>query len=372
MSQEPRTSTLWWAIPSISLIVLAILAMLGGGGRERSSLPPPDSTYDASPNGGRAVFLMLQGLNYKVAQSRRVGAGKVRWILFPNSSNTNTDADDESETFGRKRRRRSSRAEDIDALNRWINDGGIVVLVDTSRDFAKLLELPVTAASSMEDIDNRANRSWPETDSQPAASIFKRGRGEVWIVHNADMFRNENIRKKQNALTICKLADVTSHDGAERIYFDEFFHGMRDRPGPLELLLQPPALWVTLEALLVLGILLWRHFPRFGPLIELGVVRRRSKEEFLEAMASLLQRKGAYTDAYRTVRVALILDLEQALSLPALTPIETLVSQAIRRRAGLDRDKTIAILSRTTPPPRADGFLRAIGELENIRREFFS
>src|SRR5262249_31440706 len=120
--------------------------------------------------------------------------------------------------------------------------------------------------------------------------------------------------------------------------------------------------------------------------------RRRSKEEYLDALANLLERKRAYTDAAETVRHALVRDLEQFLGLPAGTPIETLAAQVARSRESLgwssgfsrslegskDRLKPelqpTPLLRALTADFRhltAEGFLRTLHELEAIRHDFF-
>jgi len=387
MGERPNTNVLWWAVPAATVLLLALLAMFGVG--EPPARPVPSSTYDASGDGIRAVYLLLDGLGYEVAQSRRLTAGRVRWLLFPQAPHAESTNDD-GEIFKTKSGRRSSR-DDAAVLERWVRDGGTLLLADESGQFAQLLGMRVATSAETETAPviqdsqqrmtlapgptqikplDRADRTWPER-SEPVVSVFKRGRGEIWVVRHPEIFRNERLRDADNALAVARLAEVMSHHSAERIYFDEFFHGMRERPGPVQLLLEPPARWVTLQGLAVLALVLWRFLPRFGPLREDPPARRRSKEEFLDAMAYLLIRKGAHIEAFRTVRDALIRDLGQALGLPATAPLDELAAQAVRRRPGLNEDRLARALRRKKPADGRDGFLTSIHELESLRREFF-
>jgi hypothetical protein len=386
MDDRQNTNVMWWAVPAATVLLLALLAMFGVG--DPPVRPTPRSTYDASGVGARAAYLLLDSLGYKVAQSRLLTDGSVRWVLFPQERHSESTREDE-EILKPKSGRRSAR-EDVAILERWVRDGGTLLLADEAGEFAGLLGIRVEAsfdAATTPVIQGprqpmklapgrtritpreRPDRTWPER-GEPLVSIFKRGRGEIWVVHCPEIFRNERIRDADNALAVTGLAEATSRH-SERIYFDEFFHGMRERLGPVQLLLQPPVRWVTLQGLAALALVLWRFLPRFGPLREAPPARRRSKEEFLDAMAYLLIRKGAHVEAFRTVRDALIRDIGQALGLPANTPPDELAAQAVRRRPGLNEDRLSRALGRKKPADGRDGFLTAIHELESLRREFF-
>jgi hypothetical protein len=146
---------------------------------------------------------------------------------------------------------------------------------------------------------------------------------------------------------------------------------MRDRPGVAQLLLQPPALWITLQGLLLAAVLLWHLAPRFGQISALPSARRRSKEEFLDAMASLLERKADYGEACRSARDELVRDIERELGLPANTPRDLLVEEAARRRS-IDREALRSALGGDSSAPLGNaGFVNTLNRLEAMRDEFF-
>src|SRR5262245_30064642 len=387
MDDQSPWKRLWWAGPAAVVLLLALVAMMGGG------RPPTDptvgSSYDASPSGIRAAYLLLDGLGYDVTASRRLGVGRVRWLLFPRTGFV------ASASPLRKRRSAgsdgmSTSAEgDVQALRRWVEDGGILLLADDGRQFAERLGVRVETFERPCDLQievagrkltvsggpidvvpvDRADRVWPPS-GEPLASIFQKGRGSVWVVHWPRFLLNEHLRAGDNAIVLCRLADAVAAQG-ERIYVDEFFHGLRERPGVLELLLEPPALWVTLQGLVVLGLILWRTLPPFGAVRGLPPVRRRSKEEFLDAMANLLAVKGAYREAHAVVRDALARDLTTTLGMPPATSPEVIAAEAARRRPGIDADRLARALGRTIPATDAGEFLRAVRELDALRHEFF-
>src|SRR5262249_62147547 len=101
------------------------------------------------------------------------------------------------------------------------------------------------------------------------------------------------------------------------------------------------------------ALLLWSAAPRFGPVRPTPPPARRSKEEFLDALAVLLRRKGDYADAYRTVRRDLRRRIEADLGLPADTPVEQTIRQAERRRGA--RPETLRALLTGSGPPGGAG-----------------
>src|SRR5262245_61992894 len=96
-------SRLWWAVPGVGLVLLAVVAMLFGGGPKSVDY---GTSYDASAGGFRAAFLLLEELKYPVERSRRPLGGEVRWVLFPTRTG----------------------AKDTAALEGWVSRGGIVLL----------------------------------------------------------------------------------------------------------------------------------------------------------------------------------------------------------------------------------------------------
>src|SRR5262249_55226492 len=157
--------------------------------------------------------------------------------------------------------------------------------------------------------------------------------GEIWLLNRPELFSNRQLPRGQNAVVLCRLATDVLQRQSGKLAFDEYFHGMQERPGVLELLLQPPTLWITLQGLLLLGLHLWRNVPRFGTLRSIPITRRRSKEEFLDAMAVLLERKGDYADAFATAWHDLTREMESALGLPAGRPAEEILREAERRQS---------------------------------------
>jgi hypothetical protein len=361
---NPAASRLWWMVPFAGLLMLCLLGLVIG--------PPPPAggtgnSYDASDVGFRALFLLLDELGYPVERSRRATSDTVRWVLLPVET----------------------REQEISRLDDWVRRGGIVLLALNGEEFARHLGMRLrirradavdSAPCTVPDVGrlalgrtvvewpNQVGRVWAKAGGEPLVTIYAHGNGEVWLLHRPDVFLNEYLRRADNGVLACRLAEAMLEGQSGKLAIDEYYHGLHERPGVLELLFQPPLTGFTVMSLVLTALLLWRFVPRFGALRVVPPTRRRSKEEFLDAMASLLERKGDYADAFRTVQRDLRHRLEADLGLPAGTPVEETVREAARRR-GLEAETLLRLLTAREPPgghgPAA--FLNALHQLESTR-----
>jgi hypothetical protein len=377
-------SRLWWLVPAVATLLLAIFGIVFGSGPEKVDY---GTSYDASPGGSRAAFLLLEELGYPVERSRRPTGGDVRWVLFPSKST----------------------AKDAATLDDWIHRGGIALLGLDDDEFAGLIGFNVTvrggvrkepnvptgfavipssqqkgdtytaeapdvshlSAGKLEVIGPSGGSPWGRIGDGPIATIYPRGRGQIWLLHRPDILSNANLREGDNAILACRLAEAMLAERPDgRLAFDEYCHGLRDRPSVAALLFRPPVLGVTLQALFLTLLVLWHFGIRFGPLQPAHPPARRSKEEFLDAMAELLQRNGDRAEAFRTVRNAVLRRLEASFGLPAGTRVEETVQEAVRRR-GVSPEPLLRILSAEKPPggSSAEAFLQALRQVETAAHE---
>ncbi len=394
-SALPRSSSLWWLIPAVAVVLLALIALIVG---ERPDKQSYGTSYDASGSGFRGVYLVLEELGFKVERLRKAIGGDARWVLYPSKIGTR----------------------EVGVVDEWVRSGGRILLAVDDDEFANQLGFavtvdnghgekknlpPATGDRSVEGLPNqiqsappykagesfptdipdasqvyagptavtgpRGGRVWGRIDDKPLVTIYQHGQGEIWLLNRPDVLTNANIREGDNAILACRLAEATlAGRRGERLAFDEFSHGLRDRPNVFELLLRPPVRAVTLEALLLTGLVIWYFGVRFGPLRHRPPPPRRSKEEFLDAMAELLTRKGDRDDAFRTVRDNFLRRLETDLGLPAGTTIEHTVQEAERRR-GLPAAQLRVILAADGPPEGsgAKAFLAALHQLTELDRD---
>jgi hypothetical protein len=366
MPDANLSGKLWWAVPAAVVLALLSLAMLFGHAPEQRQ---HGSSYDASPHGFRAAYLLLEELGYPVVRAKRLGGPDVRWMLFPTKTK-----------------------QEAAKLDDWIRRGGILLLADDSTEFASHLGMKLQIEKK--DAENEEEATglgvtrlaggatrvrWPgqtgevrvQAGGEPFVTVYELGDGEVWLMNRPEFVTNALLPRADNAVLLARLATDALRDRPGRLAFDEYFHGMRDRPGVTELLFRPPALWVTLQALLLLGLVLWHYIPRFGSARPLPPPSRRSKEEFLGALAALLERKGDRAAAFAVAADDLARELERELGLPAGTPVEVLTREAARQRP-IDSARLLRLLTRQGlhQGVGAAAFVQALNELETIREEF--
>lgn len=400
-----KLAHLWWSIPAACLILLGLAAPFLGQAGE----PLAGSTLDASIRGHRAAYLLLEKLDYPIRLARRPSSGgeTIRIVLEPTRN---------SDSFA--------------TLRDWVQDGGLLILADGSTAFAADLGValeeeatrsPDDAANgakkapgggkgssgakspkkgpaaagvqAVESIDVSASRiadvrtiavaedhviatSGPPGDRLvastrgPVVTRLARGKGEIWVIHYPSMFNNSLLKRDDNAILLCRLVTQALTERPGEVAFDDFFHGLGDRPGAIELLFTPPMIWVTLQACLLTAIVVWRNAGRFGEIRSSAPPRRRSKEEFLNALAGLLERRRDYGDAYRTVRDDLKLSIARRTGLPASSPPRALADEAARRY-GCDADEPAALLEADRPISESgpQGFLKDINTMESYYHE---
>jgi hypothetical protein len=411
MPSPDGRSKLWWTVPVASVTLLLLLGLVFGQGEPEQK----GTSHDGSGKGYRAAYLLLQEMGYPVARSRRAAEGRVRWVLSPEGSPGDAEVldawvrdggtlvlGDDKGVFAQGlgfevRVRAVSREAEADAA---VGPEGVGELITGPTAVSRLgpagqTEAPALAGASVAAL---ATPDWPSGITQvlavrraedawflqgqegfvwawcrdrPFVTVYPHGRGQVWLLNRPAFLTNRFIGQADNGVLVCRLAEATLGDSDGPLEFDEYCHGLRDRPGFFALLLKPPLLWVTLQGFLLVAVLVWYHGVRFGGLRP-AATSRRSAEEYLDAVAALLDRRQDHADAYRTARDALRGDLERELGVPHGTPVERLAGEAAARR-GVARDRLLRLLSADRPPTGAgpEAFVGALVELEKVRDALF-
>jgi hypothetical protein len=361
----PPHSTLWFAIPACTVVLAVALGMLVGRDDSQASTAMGTS-YDASNSGFRALYNILDELGYSIERSRHVAGGSVRWALAPMKPK-GTDAEHVAE---------------------WVRHGGRLLLADAKGDLAVAVGVEVHVSddspadsipTTIDDVKELApgktliaplgdaGRMWEAAGGEPLVTIHKVGDGEVWLLHRPLALANDQMKRGDNAIFAARLAEAMSEGKPGKIAVDEYCHGLRSRPGIIELLFQPPIRTAAIQGTLFVGLLLWGAAVRFGPLRALPPPRRRSKEEFLSALGDMLHRQGDTASAFRTIQGELVGQLAERVGLPPNTHPETVVATANRRRPM--SPEVVHLLTCAAPPSGRAAFVAAIHSLDKASHE---
>jgi hypothetical protein len=265
----------------------------------------PLTTYSSQPDGARALSLWLQEAGYTVltledAPFSVTSEAGLLFVLEPSILYESAH---------------------LDTLERWVDQGGILVLGGSRLPIRPLLErfgltprpispqverampaqplfiqppIGAVAMRAADALEARTSASVPllaDTDRLVAVSLW-RGKGRVIALASAFPFTNAGLPMADNAAFALHVVSLIP-PGA-RIAFDEYHHGFirREQRTALDLSLRTPLGWAGLYAgLLVLGYLA-ASGRRFGRAVPLAPDRRRGVAEYVRSMASLYRRAG--------------------------------------------------------------------------------
>ncbi len=108
----------------------------------------------------------------------------------------------------------------------------------------------------------------------------------VWVLADPDLIANHGIGRGDNALLALRILFALREHGG--VVIDETLHGYEATPSIWRALFEMPLLLATLQAALVLGLLLWAAARRFGAPEPLRPALGRGRAVLVENTAALL------------------------------------------------------------------------------------
>jgi hypothetical protein len=184
---------------------------------------------------------------------------------------------------------------------------------ETSRD--KPVEKVLPLLPGVRELDPEVDGTIPEASLENAVAVFERGgapllarrpvgKGDVWLLSNPELFFNARLGKADNLALLVALA------GSGRpVLFDEYVHGLLDRPGLLDLLRRwgfGPALFLLALAAVVW---FWRGAVTLGPPNPWRDLRTESVD-LVHALSQLYQRALRPHDALSLHHARLVHDIQ--------------------------------------------------------------
>lgn len=284
----------------VLVLLVALLALLPSQGAARDL-----SVYSAEAQGWRALYLTLEGLGFPVEPWTRApaelpargtllvqGALPDRPPSMP-AALAEPDADAEARTTpdGTAGPRRGR---DLVHYRRFVEDGGTLLVLGAGADELSFLrdeltlsglegivfEVPQTMPSELElPGGERVGRSRPEghfsfprgetlvrAGERAAGAVFASGKGRVALLAlPSERFDNGDLaREGERMLLVVRLIEALRPPGASgaspfaRVLFDEYALGAWRPASVLELAFAPGLALLSLHALLLAALLLWR------------------------------------------------------------------------------------------------------------------
>lgn len=347
-------------IALVAVLVLVTAVMV----RPRTAAQPPLTVRSAEPGGARALMLWLETLGYAVEELDSEPYAvepevQTLFILAPI-----VPFDDEA----------------LDALARWVEQGGRLVLVSAGSGstlmqhfglrvrFAGdrlpeavaaqplLLQPPVARlqVNAWEGLEAEGGLApWLVADDRVVLGSRPYGQGEVTVLTALRPLSNEALKEAASAELVLNL--VGRMPTGARVAFDEYHHGFvrgQSARGLWELLLAHYWGWGLIYTVAVVYLYLWLRGRRFGPPLVAPGATRRSVSEYVASLGALYRRAGQRGYVADRLADQLKRELATGLGLNARLPDDAFAAAVAERR-------------QTAAAPLRDAFarLRAGGRL---------
>jgi hypothetical protein len=350
---------------------LTVLAVAGAGTMLLTAasflVAPPDalprndgSSYASHPDGARAAYLLLKGLDYRVDRSFEPVTG-IRYqpeqttLVLASPSAVPSD-------------------QDVRALRTFIERGGLVLATGPAGaaflpDFPRGTEKAGAAAGARVARARRQDRSLPGaitegvesiempaataplpidspyvvmygSEQAPAVLTTRLGKGRaVWWAGSAPLANGGIGRPSHVEFFVNTLGPA----GTRTVLWDEFYHG--HTRSFWSYLADTPFFFAMLQLAAIVGVALFTYARRRRPIRERVLEPRTSPLEFIDTMGGLYERARASGAAVSTVHAHVRRRLLAALGLPIASDDERLVAAAAARLA-FDRAELSSALSK--------------------------
>lgn len=122
------------------------------------------------------------------------------------------------------------------------------------------------------------------------ALLFAKGKGRVLLVADPSVLTHRGLVRRDNVMFLCNAARLGSHD--DRVFFDEYHHGLRAASGYWSYLRYHGQHWIVLQMLLVFGVVVWGLALRLGPAKATRQISHADGVDYASAVARIYQQAG--------------------------------------------------------------------------------
>jgi len=367
----------WVVLVLLALLVAAGIFLARGADDGAFNTFPTRSTYSAQSSGYKALFMLLEKAGTKPLRRGWKELPAQTRILFVVSPRIPPVRDE------------------WEGLRPWIARGGLLVVapgqeyrVPPNSQPEWIVAYPTVQEGLMEGVPSisvyryppsllplpfmaLSERLWPDPfplashDDRALISLARYGEGAVILLNAPEMLSNDGLQREANlrlALNLLAWRGVTLDGPSGAVVFDEYHHGHgygEDRSLWQQL---PPVMRDGLIGIGIAGLIwIWAVSRRLGAAVPLRAPPR-VRSEYLESMATLLERAHAVRLAARTRARTLRDRLSRTLGLGVMGTSEELTAAVGATRPDLAREaaEILAGLERmaSAPNPSAGDLLR--------------
>ena len=334
-----RRAVGWWVALGVALVVVAVIV-----GRDRPSDGRPLGPDSTAPDGAHAVVQLLGAYADDVDVVRGAPDPEATTALL---------LDDRLDD------------DDVDGVERWIEDGGTLLVADPASPLALRGDGPGSCPAAFADVDVVvfSDRVVEEDGACSDAGFVAHPRGAGWVVSVADPspFTNDLLDEGDNAVLVVAALAPT---GAERVAFVD--GGLGAGRDDLVDLVPTDVRQAIIQLVVAFALLVLWAGRRLGrPVLEPQPVAVEGAE-LVAAVGRLLDGRRRPDEAATAVRADTRRTLERRLGLPSGAPAKV-VAAAVHVQTGLDLARVEAAL--VSRPVTTDADLVALtAELDHIRR----
>jgi hypothetical protein len=333
-------------------LVLLLVTIVAAIQQTQKETAPLLASFSSAPDGGRALWLWLDELDYSVSDQ----------LFAPFQPPEDTAVMLLLEPFP------GITPDEWEAIDNWVADGGTLVMVGDTFGAAlaarhyqfnlTYLQNPTSTLTTQTPLwasppagpAKAQTRAYFETsradfvthlavENEPVVLSFERDAGRVILSAAPFPFSNAGLKKEGNPALVLNLISAAGRPGV--IWFDEWHHGLRPNRteviGPGDWLRYTPTGRSFLYVAVVAFVALLLHGRRFGRPVPLPKdTTRRAPLEYITAMANLGRRAGHRATVLRQYHHWLKRGLGQRYRLNPTLPDEEYVAQLTQFKPDLD------------------------------------